>query len=364
MNLFGKALAVVGAAMALASAAPSVGAYEASPGSYANDRYGFSVQWDVNEWNGKPYEADGGIEGIELQNDVSVGAIFGLEGEQDNQACLDALVSNFTAADTAEPVVAPVSKQRPEAPANSASELYLYSIDAGSSKPVELVMFMGCAQLPNDAGTLRFYVLTESDLYWRASGRWSELFDGVTVAGTSEFSDVLEYADERLGKEDHAAADVAVDGIDGASFHSAEFGFGVSWEEGAWEASEVENDKDHGVELVSDASLVTLTAVSYDLSPERCLSALQSGISEAVGEDNFEIAPDDYERPELADGASGDLFLFVNSDSDLESVMYLECREIPADGAVLAMRFVTTIDQYEDELVVWQELLDSVETGS
>ena len=41
--------------------------------------------------------------------------------------------------------------------------------------------------------------------------------------------------------------------------------------------------------------------------------------------------------------------------------MYLECRDLPGEKSVPAMRYVTPLGDYDSELPEWQALLDSID---
>jgi hypothetical protein len=184
---------------------------------------------------------------------------------------------------------------------------------------------------------------------------WEDLIAGIT------FDDSASASSSSSGPD----GDTSGTGIVGAKYLNEELGFQLEWDGRVWEADQVSNSEDgEGVELTSDASyayIVGTTGTAVESSQE-CVDALVANVESGESFENVRAASSRTERPDSPRDAAAELLTFTDTTDGSKTIAYLECR--PLDGsAVLAIQFAARFENYETELPVWQELLDSIEIG-
>lgn len=144
----------------------------------------------------------------------------------------------------------------------------------------------------------------------------------------------------------------------GGSYTSENFGFTVTWDESIWEGGKAKQSD--GVELSSELSYGLIQPVDYDGDPADCVADSVTSISGGADVFDFGKAPRRMTRPETAADAEGELFTYVNAN-DSEIAMYIECRALGVDGVLLQAVLITMVDNYDDAVETWSDLLSDIE---
>jgi hypothetical protein len=144
-------------------------------------------------------------------------------------------------------------------------------------------------------------------------------------------------------------------------YEDAELGFSFAWDPDAWESAVIDVEGVSGVELFGDVSYAYIAATvdSGLASDDQCLDALAETLTADRVIDDLRSAPRRAERPEANEDAASKLLTFTDPKSGDKSVIYNECR-VDSNGTAFYAQFIATFDQYEDELALWQETLDSI----
>jgi hypothetical protein len=92
---------------------------------------------------------------------------------------------------------------------------------------------------------------------------------------------------------------------------------------------------------------------------EECVDSLVANFDEFEVVENLRTAPSRLARPEAHPEAGTALLTFNDTDREEKMVLYNECR-VSEDGIAFSAQFIAPYSDYEDELVIWQETLDSI----
>jgi hypothetical protein len=148
----------------------------------------------------------------------------------------------------------------------------------------------------------------------------------------------------------------------GESYVSEENGWSVEWDEADWSmGDEPDPDGDYELRLNSDFSTIDFTVYDdYDGDAMDCMddqvSRIETGTFDEV-EAIEEISGDD----ELASTVY--FVAFENSDGDdVEVQTYLECRTLVPGETVLNVFLITAPEDYDDEIELLEDVLDTIET--
>ena len=207
-------------------------------------------------------------------------------------------------------------------------------------------MFISCSPLLDGDGALEIFMTTTVDVYEDVMEEWEDLVAGVAIG---EGTGIGETRAER-------------DRLAGGRFEDAELGFSFEWDPEAWEAEYIESDEQRGAEMFGEVSYAYIAAW-FDTGIEdeaECVDNLVSTFDEIDGVEEMRTAPRRLSRPDTHRDAESALLTFQDTNLDEKQVIYNECR-IGDDGTVYTVQFIAPYGDYEDELPLWQETLDSIE---
>lgn len=325
-------------------------------GTFVNNEFGFSIEWDTDVWTGSNPGLDDPNAGVAFESLSSWAQIHAFKNRyEDATACLDDMVGIMAEDDgvTIEDFgVARARLPRPEPMDGAEAELYSYTFTSDEGD-LDQLLYLSCAVLPSDAA-IEIFIATTPDMYEDVLEEWDDLIAGITVDGVSD--------DANTGN-DQTGDDA---GIEDGVYESAEAGFGVEWDAALWNATEVdEGEQGLGVELDSPTSFALISAVTgdYAVDPEECLQQMSGFLEAGDVVENFRVASARIERPEAAPDSTSELYTFLNTDFDSKYAAYFECRPLD-NGGVLTIQFAAEMAVYEDELPRWQKVLDAITIGT
>jgi hypothetical protein len=322
----------------------------AAGGSYENEAFGFSVEWDEEVWTGKELDLGENAVGISFESVTSWGSIQAAGYEVDNpEECLDGLIDIF-ADDDGEKIddygIAPIRYDRIESIDGAASELVTYTFLGERGNDLDLVMFVSCSPLLDGDAALEIFITTTVDVYEDVMVEWEDVVAGIV---TGEGTGIGEPKAER-------------DQVGDGQFSDTELGFSFEWDPDVWESTVLDEDGLRGAELIGDVSYAYIVATldSGLTTSEECVDSLVASFGEFEVVENLRTAPSRLAKPEAHPEAGAALLTFNDTDREEKMVLYNECR-VSEDGIAFSAQFIAPYSDYEDELVIWQETLDSIE---
>ena len=322
----------------------------AADGFYENEAFGFSVEWDEDVWTGEEVDLGENAVGISFDSVTSWGSIQAAGYEVDDpEECLDGLIDIFVD-DDGEKIddygIAPVRYDRIESIDGSASELVTYTFLGESGNDLDLAMFVSCSSLLGGDAALEIFMTTTVDVYEDVMVEWEDLVAGIV---TGEGTGIGEPKAER-------------DQVGDGRFEDAELGFSFEWDTDVWEATVIDEDDQRGAELTGDVSYAYIVATldSGQTTGEECVDSLAANFDEFEVVEKLRTAPSRLAVPEAHPDAGAALLTFNDTDRGEKMVLYNECR-VSEDGTAFSAQFIAPYSDYEDELALWQETLDSIE---
>lgn len=160
-------------------------------------------------------------------------------------------------------------------------------------------------------------------------------------------------------------------GVDGNTYESPTYGYTLEWDEDLWtvEDSTSENETDN-LYLRSDDSLLLLQGLAdYGGDPDACLDDTAGILAKGDGVDDW--APLEDRRGDPVAGSergrawAAFTLTYTSAEGDeFDDVDYVECRTVVQDEAVLIAIDVVAADQYDDEVDLVADVLDSLELAA
>jgi eukaryotic-like serine/threonine-protein kinase len=157
------------------------------------------------------------------------------------------------------------------------------------------------------------------------------------------------------------------DGVDGNTYVSPTYGYELEWDEDVWRVEDEASDERDFLMLfaVDETSLVYVEGYeAYDGDPEECL---EGSAEEILGQDG--VSDDEPLEDEDGDAIAGDedgvffaaySYVQETDDGTQDLVGYFTCQTLIEGEAVVAFSFVGLLDDFEDDLPVWQELMEGL----
>ena len=166
-----------------------------------------------------------------------------------------------------------------------------------------------------------------------------------------------------LGTSPRAGSQSA-DGLDGDTYASERYAWSVTFDDGFWEAEELDEPAFQGVRLTGADAVANLRVYDdgiIDTGP--CLDELVR--RSTTDSDAFaDLAPaDELDPPATATDAESTLYAGTLTDEDeaLASALYLECREV--EDATLAVDITILRERYDTVKPEIEGLLDGIDYG-
>lgn len=309
--------------------------------TYESDVYGYTVIWDTDVWEVTPSESDG----VQIYADGSQGFIKGAERDsEDAESCVAALAEAF---EFNNPVLdMRVARDTIERPAferaTGAAELYTFVAPTNDGE-FDAVIWFVCLPLDEPGTVLEITITQLYNEYDESIASWEQLLAGVHLPG------------EELGM-----ADATPDTGGVTTYESADVGYSVSWPADTFKVTENNSETEgFGVTLESEATTAFVSGFPIPFPAADCIVLFAQQLGTLYGELAF--ASEEINRPEAGPDSASEMFSFIAEDGTTPMVVYLECREWRDGAAFLGMYFVTSEADYETEVEVWQDVLDSID---
>lgn len=310
--------------------------------AYVSDDFGFSVDADPSVWTTEGYSDENG-DGLDVESELVTGVITATATEGATlEECPITFATQLEENQAYKRVrKAPSTMERPETDPNASAELYTM---LDKSSPTKIAVYFECRELPVKDYFLTVRLITVASDYEDALPEIQDLLDSISI-------------DE--------AADTHDSKPSGEPYVSPNFGITIDYDTDVWTVSDISDDESDTAMFESDFGNLHVVAVNSDVDLQGCVDTLIDAEQEYAKGD-IEVAGRTFERPELTDGAEGELYRYTldSDDGPLNVVIYVECRSIAGGEAVLGITFFTTADLYEDVLPELQAFLDGVDAGS
>ncbi len=323
---------------------------ERGGGSYTSPTFVFTVSWDDDVWEANELTE---AEGVELNSDLSYGLIQGFgEYELGAEGCLEDSVASMESQDHVSDFgAAPRKMERPATSEDAVGELYQY-LDLEND--TEIALYIECRELPVDAAVLQVILLSYKQDFADAIGAWEDLLAEVNAGAASDSKD------DDSGKVGKGSSK---SGIDGNVYTNVEAGFSASWDQELWSVRKTNDDEGLGigVELETEVSIGWITGDPYDGDLETCASDFAESVGTYETISKMRKAAKSYEVPSTDRDAIGGLYAYTDVTEDpVKMVAYFECRWAGEDEFVVTVLLATPKEFYEDELPLWEELIDGI----
>jgi hypothetical protein len=319
-------------------------------GYYESARFGFSVEYDDQQWVAKELEGDDGNEGIGLENELTWSNIRGVEREDmDEEACLEYMAEGFNDGETMRGFRrAPRSVEVPET--GLGGEAALYSMEMGKEESAELYMYLQCVSIADDTAALMIMMTTPIAAYEDALPTWNDLLAGIEIGEAT--------ADEDAAPDDeNATGDAAGSG----EYVADELGLTISWDDAVWDGTKFDDESGYGMEFENELSYAYISPTDRgDATPQECVEILASNLEESDAFKRVRKAPGEFEPIEGDAAGYGELYTMLSTDSPDKLAMYAECRPTADDDQLLVIYISAAAGDYEAEHESWQELIDGI----
>ena len=322
--------ALLGASLAVEP--PHAAAQELDGNVFTDPVHGWSVEFDELVWEAE--EVLGGGVLLSSGSDAAARLIVYEDGITDAGDCLDDLDRAFTSNDAWDDLTESRRLDPPATASDAEGRLYTGALVAVDPE-IDVVLYLECHEVAD--ATLSISIWVEEDRFEDMLPDLEDLLAAVETDGPVQ--------------DNGSSGD---DGIVGATYTNAEFGFVVEWDDREWTVDDPANFI--GIEFsreVRDGSSYGGVSVRTDIDgtdAEACVDTIRGELERDSAISELDDAPR-LDLPETDADAFGAVFDFVYTlDGDeLELVSYVECRAL-SGGEALVVRFTADAASYEDQL--------------
>jgi hypothetical protein len=327
--------------------------------TYLVPELGFSATWDEDIWSVRELEAEDEMgTGIEISSDATIGYItVGDELDGDLQDCAVAYAKGVGEYEAISKMKKASRKlDAPVTDADAAGALYTFTQTTETDEAVKMVGYFECRLLAGEESVAMILLATTQDAYADELGVWDELLAGIEIDGSSQSADEQtdkgdqpsDKSDDQDDKGDKKADKTEEKANVEASFVGPNFGVSVAVGETVWTIDDLSDENNDFLDMKSEFAIGSIVGFGAVYDPESCLELL-IGLKAGDPALSFDVAPESMKRPKLANGATGELFVyFVQGDEGpIDLVMYAECRPLAGGDASLGIALVTVPEAYE-----------------
>jgi len=376
--------------------------------TYTGPSYGWSVEWDEDVWEVAEENNEDDSDFLVLQT---------LDGEtpvaytrfwatddlfDDPEECAEGWEERIADAEGNEDVELTEEYDVPPAPRGGATATYTYTFDDGSGNTHDNVEHFQCQYIEEGGPLLIVWIFADEADFEDAIPLYEDLVDAIVIPedggdddgqadqdnenvdgedeGTQDDEGTDdEGADEDEGTQDDEGADT---GIDGPSYTSPTYGYTVEWDDDVWTAdpdAELVGNGTEGLDRLYLAhsegddlfsGLYVEGKVAYDGDLDDCLDEEADILRNDDALTDFEPYEDDEGDPVAGESdAGGEYATYLGEYEDengeaYELLWYVECQILDDNDAPVIFTLFTSEANYEDELDLAQDVIDSLETDS
>lgn len=304
--------------------------------TYESPTYGYTLDWDDRDWevvDATTDEDDGDT--LVLTNEVSTLYITGVATyDGDAREC---------SIDMGEVVADP-----------DAFDTYPSESGDRDLDPEDYSYLVDCRELVEDEAVLIIvHVFPADDL-------GDELVEAQAV------TDAISIDDESGGAGSSDDDDLAEAGVDGNAYESPEWGYTIEWDDDIWEVRDATTSTSSNfLNLINDSSSLIISGIADLGDVDTCMETAIEFYSTDDGVEDWDVLEDEDGDPierstrRRAYGA----FTYTGTDDsgdDVDFVNYIECRPLD-DAAGILISHLTTLDDFEDQSDLRDDLLDTLE---
>ena len=335
--------------------------------TYTSPNFGYSVEWDEDDWTPARDESERGSDFLSLNGRRSALTIWGLEDfGGDPLLCFSTFV-DVLGEDTEEFTVEDVEPLEDEdgEPIEGEEDdrvfgAFLFTLaDTEDGFEEEFVYYVECRTLVEDESVLVVIHGVEPQAYEAEASRREEVLETLELPetdagddGEGEEEQTPEADDEDEGRD---RIDAPEDG-DLQTYTSDLFGYTVAWDRDVWSLTDrtVEDDRDY-IEISAESGFLTFDGqVRFGGNPTDCLNTAITNLQAMDGVEDWQRVRDPSLLPEGAGGrdSASALFSFTlapEGRTPTPYLAYVDCRVLVPGESVLAIVYTVPAEDYEAE---------------
>lgn len=334
---------------------------------YTGENFDWSLEWDEDVWAVESEDSGGGSDSLILEAVKGPFALVSFIASDDNEdveACLDFWFTSLHEGGGYDDVTEADALETLPVPDGGADVAYNY-LDGG------VTGYAQCRPIEGGDGILLLVLTTMPEAYENRLKVFADLIEG--IEGVAQ-------PDADAGDEDDEAADegaIAGSGVDGETYTSPTYGYGLDWGGTAFEPSldeELVNEEPDGVGmdrlllLGAQGNFYIEGKVDYEGDARDCL---KGEVGQLAAMDEVVSIVEYVDDGEVVRGRSdgrgryGAYVLTRESDGDeFEWMAYIECRPLVEGESVVVFSLFTSPEQYQEELDEAQAVIDTFEPGA
>lgn len=341
---------------------------------YLDPTNGYSVTWNERDLTGENWDPSdtGDTEGLQLVAETGAFLTVFVQEDTSVRSCAngraDAIAGDSFGS------FEEVDLDLPESGDDARQVTWQGIFTNSEGDEIDIILYGECRPLMVDGAEVEDMFLAVDGIagvgeYEDVLPAWSEaltsvVFDAASGGGGNQPTD--DPTEEATDEPTEEATDEASDesGIAGNTYTSS-LGYSISWDDSVYTAELTdEEEPDLGISISSENSFM-LVQVAGDPSLEACVEAEADVVGGLEGISDF--SPSRLDGPEPGRGVESGSYgatLTFESGNEEPVFVYIQCTELgEAEGATLAVivRMTGLESTYEDELPLWQEIIDSLE---
>ncbi len=339
--------------------------------TYTSPSFGYSLEWDADEWTATAATSEDDVDTLVLENDVTVLTLVGTEEFGEN---LDRCVR--TARQTIEDQdgiadVTPVEDAEGN-PIEIDEDLRagaVYTIVSEDEDAPEQVAQIECRVAVEGEAVIQITQITPASDFNDQIDPVSEILDSIAVEGDDEEEETPTPEDDAEPTPDGEEDEEAESAVDGNTYVSPNFGYSLEWDEDVWTFDDSAGDSENSepgfdtLFLESDNSGLAVIGAEFP-DAETCVTEFAAFLRTEGDVDNW--APFEDEDGEQIEGErDGGYFaaftLTVSQQGqEFELIYYFECRPVVEGESVVLFFMTTSPAAYEDATEELDDLLESL----
>jgi hypothetical protein len=368
--------------------------------TYTGPNYGWSVEWDEDVWEVAEEDNSDGADFLVLQtldgeSPVAYTRFYAVDDLFDDpDECAASWEDRIAEGEGNSGVEVTEEYDVPPPPRGGASATYTYTFETEDGDTFDNVEHFQCQYLEEDGPLLIIWIFAEEADFEDAIPLFEDLIDTVVIPeggspdegsdeGADEGSD--EGSDEGTDEGEDGGDDEGQDegsadsGIDGNTYTSPTYGYTVEWDEDVWTANPDAELVDDGrvgldrlyIEHTEDGDLFSgfyiEAKVDYDGNVSDCVEGEEDLLATDDALQEFDPLEDEQGDPIAGESdAGGEYVALLGSYEDengdeYELVWYVECQTLEEGESVAIFSLFTSEANYEDELELAQEVIDSLD---
>lgn len=335
--------------------------------SYTSPTFGYSLEWDDDEWTATAATSEDDVDTLVLENDISVLTIVGTEQFGENlDRCVRSARRGIERHDDIEDVtpVEDADGDPIEIDEDERAGAVFSIVSEDEDAPDQVTQIECRVAIPGDA-VIQIVQITPAADFNDQIDPVREILDSITVEGDEE-EEETPVPDDEPTPDDDGEEEEAESGVDANSYVSPNFGYSIEWDEDVWTFADGDESSEPGFDtLFLESANSGLGIIGAELrDPETCVSDFSTFIRNEDDVDDW--APFEDEDGERIEGERDDGYFaafsatITSTGQELEIVYYFECRTVVERESVVLFFMTTSPNAYDDAVEELDDLLETL----